>query len=237
MRRILDVCLQTFRPYAEQHTYDLVVGEGDSAGRPPAWAKVLLVRRLLNAYDEVLWLDADTMILDGTMDIAEQLSPSDYQGLVRHEQPDGSDYPNTGVWLLRGSRGRDLLDAMWACEEYIGHQWWDNAAFMHLMGYELDSGRVVRESPWTNGTRWLDATWNGHTGFVGLAPVRIRHYAGVDNETRLRNMHLDLREIQAAKRERQGLGEPVARPEREPWVQKWTTREERERSQAPAASS
>jgi len=177
------------------------------------------MRRLLDAYDEVLWLDADAMIIDGTRDLADELLPSDYQGLVKHGQHDGTALPNTGVWLLRGSRGRDLLDAMWSCEEYVDHQWWENAAFMYLMGYDVDAGRIVRDSAWTAGTRWLDTTWNGHTGFVGLAPVRIRHYAGVDNETRLTNMRLDLSDIESG----------PAHPPREPWVQKWVTREERMR--------
>jgi hypothetical protein len=226
MRPVLELGLETFRPYAERHGYDLVIGQGGSDGRPRAWGKVLLVRRLLDAYDEVLWLDADTMILEGERDIADELAPDDYQGLVRHENKRGARYPNTGVWLVRGSRGRALLDAIWSREEFIGHEWWENAAFMDLMGYDLDEGRIVRESAWSAGTCWLDAAWNGHTGFVGLAPVRIRHYAGVRNETRLVNMRLDLNEIRAAERARQGV--PMfAPPVREPWVQAWVTREER----------
>jgi hypothetical protein len=224
---MLKLCIPTFARYAERHGYDLVVGNGDSGGRPPAWGKVLVLRRLLDAYDEALWLDADTMILDGERDLAADLHPSEYQGLVRHEIGPGAHYPNTGVWLLRGARGRALLDAIWSREEFIAHQWWENAAFMDLLGYDLESGRIVRESEWLHGTHWLDATWNGHTGYVGLAPVRIRHYAGVEHATRLRNMRLDLDEIRAAERTRANL--PVApRPPREPWVQRWITREERE---------
>jgi hypothetical protein len=227
LRPMLQLCVQTFYPYAERHGYDLVVGEGDSRGRPPAWGKVLLLRRLLDAYDEVLWLDADTMILDDEQDLAAELLPSDYQGLVAHEDALGARFPNTGVWLLRGARARALLDVIWSREEFVHHEWWDNAAFMHVLGFDLDAGRVVRESEWTAGTCWLDGSWNGHTGFVGLAPVRIRHYAGVAHAARLRNMRLDLADLRDIDRARRGL--PVApRPPREPWVQEWITREERE---------
>ena len=65
--------LQTSRPYAARHGYDLVVGAGDSLGRPPASAKVLLARRLFDVYDEVVWLGADTIILDGSQDLAEDI--------------------------------------------------------------------------------------------------------------------------------------------------------------------
>jgi hypothetical protein len=228
MRRILELSVQTFRTYAERHRYDLVVGSGDSNGRPAAWAKILLMRRLLDAYREVLWLDADTMVLDDTSDLADALEPSDYQGLVRHVHADGAAYPNTGVWLVRGARGRELLDHLWTLEQFVRHEWWENAAFMHAMGYDVDTGRIVRTTDWANGTRWLDRTWNGHTGLVGLAPVRIRHYAGVENATRLTNMRLDLEEIAAQRAERE-TGIPSVRPVRGPWVQKWVTREERER--------
>ena len=94
MRPVLELGLQTFRPYAERHGYDLVVRHGHSDGRPRAWSKVLLVRRLLDAYDEVLWLFADTMILDGQRDIGDELAPE-----ITRVSPGtrAARCPNTGV--------------------------------------------------------------------------------------------------------------------------------------------
>ena len=56
-----------FTDYARQHAYELVIGDGVMPEpRPPQWAKVTLLRRLVDDYDLVLWLDADLMILDGS---------------------------------------------------------------------------------------------------------------------------------------------------------------------------
>ena len=59
MGPVLELAVQTFERYADRHGYDLVIGDGDSFGRPPSWAKIPLLRRLLDEYDEVLWIDSD----------------------------------------------------------------------------------------------------------------------------------------------------------------------------------
>ncbi len=44
MAPVLDATLPTLRRYASNHGHDLVIVDGHAAGRPPAWAKVLLCR-------------------------------------------------------------------------------------------------------------------------------------------------------------------------------------------------
>ena len=36
---------------------------------------------------------------------------------------------------------------MWAMEEYIEHEWWENAALLDLLGYSLDRRTRYCESP------------------------------------------------------------------------------------------
>jgi hypothetical protein len=174
---VLALVLPTFAAYARHHGYQLVVGEGDCDGRPPAWGKVPLLRRLLNEFDEALWIDADAVILDKSVDLTSEVAPDAYQALVRHVTHDG-DMPNTGVWFLRGQQGRDLLDAVWRREEYRQHRWWENAAVMDLLGYSLDvPTQALHETPWVSGTHWLHPTWNAIPPWIPL-PCHIRHYAG-----------------------------------------------------------
>jgi hypothetical protein len=174
---VLALVLPTFAAYARRHGYQLVVGDGASDGRPPAWAKVPLLRRLLDEVDEALWIDADAVILDERVDLTSEVAPDAYQALVRHVTHDG-DVPNTGVWFLRGQRGRDLLDAVWQREEYTEHKWWENAAVMDLLGYCLDvPTQALLETPWVTGTHWLSPKWNAIPPWIPL-PCHVRHYAG-----------------------------------------------------------
>jgi|GEM_PF-890968 len=174
---VLALVLPTFEAYARRHGYRLVVGDGDSDGRPPAWGKVTLMRRLLDDVDEVLWIDADAVILDDSVDLTSEVAPDAYQALVRHVTNDG-EVPNTGVWFLRGRRGRELLDAVWRREEYSHHKWWENAAAIDLLGYSLDYPvQALHETPWLTGTQWLSPKWNAIPPWIPL-PCHIRHYAG-----------------------------------------------------------
>jgi galactosyl transferase GMA12/MNN10 family len=189
MGPLLDFSGRTFRWYAERHGYDFIIGSGDARGRPPAWAKVPLLRRLLDSYEKVVWIDADAVILQIDLDIAEQLQPDDYQALVLNHRDEESIHPNTGVWVLRGDRAKRFLDAVWAETTFIDHHLWEQAAAMRLLGYPLQPGLAIEESRWTPGTRWLDDDWNNGSG---ATPARIRHYAGQENKYRLRRMQIDL---------------------------------------------
>lgn len=201
MADVLAVSGPTMRDYADRHGYAFVAGDGDSAGRPPAWGKVLLIRRLLDEYETVLWIDADAIVLDSGQDIADELGRDDFQALVSHDLPGdwagyygnpGEEMPNSGVWLLRGTRARDFIDAVWDSSEFIDHEWWENGAVMHLLGFDMHPCKRARETEWSDGTVWLEPTWNSHTMYTGLKPARIRHYAGVDNRMRARRMRADL---------------------------------------------
>lgn len=87
MEPVLELAAQTFRRYADLHGYDLVIGEGESRGRPPSWGKVLLIRDLLDRYDEVLWIDSDAIILDASADISDVVPGSAYIAMARPRNP------------------------------------------------------------------------------------------------------------------------------------------------------
>ena len=92
-----------------------------------------MLREALASHDLVLWIDADAVIVDSSRDIADELAPDRFLGLVRH-----GDVPNTGVMLLRsGDLARDLLDRTWSATRLIDHPWWENAALLDALGYDL----------------------------------------------------------------------------------------------------
>ncbi len=181
MRPVLDQSLHTFRRFGERHGYDVVVG-GEEAieDRAPAWNKVLLLRSLLESYDYVLWIDADAIILDDSIDPISLLEEGHYQALVKYRWNE-EESACTGVWLLRNvEKAIAFLDAVWnGGEGYLRLHPWEQAAAMRLLGYSVDPDRFVAATEWTNGTLWLANEWDTIPAFTlkhRLVQCKIRHY-------------------------------------------------------------
>jgi hypothetical protein len=210
---LLEISRPTFAAYAERHGYELIASTEGDPGRPPAWAKVPMLQEALGSYELVLWIDADAVIVDGTRDIADEVDPDRFLGLVRHGE---RQVPNTGVMVWRaGDRAAELLDRVWAARRFVHHPWWENAALLDALGYDLPgalepglrgrgqrlAARVTgreprrfgraRPSPFAEGTQFLPLEWNS----VYLHPAdrpRIVHCLGVPVEQRVRDMRAAL---------------------------------------------
>jgi len=200
---LLAVSVHTLEEYAARHGYELCVADGvQVSGRPPAWDKILLIQELLTRFELVLWIDADAAVVDPSVDIAGMLGRRDLMALVAHSTPEG-DVPiaNCGVWLLRNHRmTRRFLDDVWAKTEYVDHKWWENAAVLDLLGYELEpkvrfgsSTRMFRR------TRFLPVEWNSISVDASPNP-RIVHFPGLPLPDRLAGL------INAAEQLRHNVG-------------------------------
>jgi len=208
---LLAVSRPTFAAYAARHGYELVIPKRLEVERPPAWAKVKLLRRLLDDYDVLVWLDADAVIVEGSADIAQALGADREIGLVGHRRDDQL-VPNSGVMVLRaGAVARALLEQMWSARHLIDHPWWENAALCEALGYSLPgsladgvrgrfyrvlwrlSGRELRpfrqarESPFMARTQFLSNEWNSIHGDPAEHP-RIVHFLGSPLQERLASM-------------------------------------------------
>ena len=191
---LLAVSEPTFRAYADRHGYDLITATDADPARPPAWAKVAMLREILAEFDLALWIDADAVIVDGRDDIAAELEPEKQLGLVRHGQ-----VPNTGVMVWRaGEFARSLLAEMWAAKRRIHHPWWENAALLDALGYPVPSfsrlprpRRRPRPSRWLDGVQFLAPEWNW-SYLARVSDPRIVHCVGVPVEQRLADMRAAL---------------------------------------------
>ena len=185
---LLALAFPTFADYAARHGYEIIVGDGDSVGRPPSWGKIPLLQRLLDSYDFVLWLDADALILDPTTDVETVVPASAFQAFaVVRLVPGWGITPCCGVWALRASeRSQRFLAAVWAQEDLVNHDWWEQTAVMRLTGWTIDFplGKA-QPSEWDDGTFFLHEEWDMVPKFpIGYAPGRIRHYAGWESYRR-----------------------------------------------------
>lgn len=190
---MLDLSGATFEIYGDRHGYDLDLRrELLVPERAPSWSKIPLFLELLERYDLVLWIDSDAAIVDPSVDIAEELGRRDLMGLVAH-QYDGQVVPNCGVWILRRHRAVErFLRAVWDRVEYVEHPWWENAAVLDALGYQVDPRvEVVRRSRMRERTRFIDRSWNSIA--IDEAPrPRINHYPGRSQEFRLAHLATDL---------------------------------------------
>lgn len=213
---LLSLALPGFEAFARAHGYDLLCSTSAPATtRPPAWEKVLVLQEALKHYDWVLWLDADALIVRPSVDPVTLTDLDHDLYLVEHRN--GRDrLPNTGVWLLRSSSvAEHALAAMWALEQYVSHPFWENAAFMHVLGYRVPShhrgmrriacsvvtrvvglnlwpARPVRPSVVRDRTAFLGEEWNHLVKRDGVSAARILHYAGLPLDERLRMMQRDV---------------------------------------------
>lgn len=194
-RELLALVMPTFIEYSARNDYDVIVGTGDSCGRPPSWGKVLLLQRLLGDYDFVLWLDADVVILDSSMDLERTVPESAFQALplVGHGWNQGP-YPNFGVWALRRSEmSHRFLSEVWAQDDLIDHANWEQAAALRTLGWLEWPFRKVTPTRWDRGTYYLPEQWNMMPVHpIGYARGFFRHYGGMSNAQRLMEVRTDI---------------------------------------------
>ena len=202
---LLEISRPTFADYARRHGYELITSAEIDPRRPPSWSKVPMLREAIETYEVVLWIDADAVIVDASRDVADEFEPESELGLVRHRRGDDL-IPNAGVMVMRGGQfARELLDTMWSATRLVHHPWWENAALLSALGYELpgalDPSRVrriaarlrprpltlVRPSPFFERTQFLPPEWNAVYPDRPEHP-RIVHFPGVPVEERRREM-------------------------------------------------
>jgi hypothetical protein len=161
-RRLLKLSFPRFAEYADRHGYDLHAYPPRLVTRPPSWLKVAALLDALAHHEEALWIDCDVVIVDGDLDVADEVPEDAVQALVRHHTPDG-EVPNCGVWFVREAV-RPALVKLWRLDRYLDHPWWEQAGMLDLLGYRHRSRPVTLEEPtdlyWR--THWLGLEWNSH---------------------------------------------------------------------------
>jgi hypothetical protein len=199
--RLLRLARRSFEPYARRHGYDLQLHtEPYERTRPAPWSKVALLRDLLPRYDLLLWLDADVVIVDPVVDIASRRDPDRFLALVEHRY-EGQRFPNTGVLMLgAGADAARFLDEVWGADAYCEHRWWENAAVLDLLGYDVERPNPVRPSAWRDRTQFLPNEWNSTVHDPAPHP-RFRHYPGYTVPRRWALMARDLVRARASRRE------------------------------------
>lgn len=116
--------------YANRHNLGFnFVKIPDDYERPFSWFKIEVLMYELMYEDYVLWLDADTLIINQEFDINSILEIDKL--LYVAEDINGM---NCGVMMWKGCTASiDFLKQVWTKTEYLNHIWWEQAAIHELV--------------------------------------------------------------------------------------------------------
>jgi hypothetical protein len=182
---LLDITRPSRQEFAARHGYEVIEETTDlGEGRPLSWGKVRLLQRLVATFDQVFWIDADAILVDSSLDVADDMLDQDL-GLVSHRYA-GQVVPNAGVLFLRSTPWTaDFLQRQWAATEFIDHKWWDNAALLHLTGFSTtEPVQRVRETRDAAHVCEIPQRWNVIPQAEAATPT-IVHLPGFPHATRL----------------------------------------------------
>ncbi len=181
--RLIEISRKRLDKWADSFGYHLDIQfEIKCVDRPPAWSKLLQIRERLDSHKYVFWIDADTVVWDTNHDFRDLLSWRKPIALVAHNYHNQW-FPNLGVIAIQSTRfTRKLFDRLWEMDEYTNHKWWENAAFLDLLGISPSHEPLKQTHKDLIGHKinWLDNSWNS----MGLDPSpvpKILHYPGVSN--------------------------------------------------------
>lgn len=133
-REITQYSLVSKIEYCLRHHYDLICDESAwDTSRPAAWSKIKILQKYLADYDWVVWVDADTLIMNPAITLEELMqshNPHNVDMLVGHD----SMRINTGVWFLYNtSWSHTFLQHVWEQEQFIDSGYWEQEAFIFLL--------------------------------------------------------------------------------------------------------
>jgi hypothetical protein len=186
--RLLKIARHSFAPYAKRYGYDLHMRtEVADRTRPPVWSKIPILRDLIDRYELVVWLDSDAVIVDSRRDLASVLEPDRFFYIVEHAYNDERNV-NAGIMMLRsGDMAAKFLDEAWNLRQYIDHEWAEQAAIMHLLGYDVQRKLPAHTTPYLEHTKLISPRWNS-TFFAPARRPRIRHFAAWPERPRVAAM-------------------------------------------------
>jgi hypothetical protein len=175
-RELLRLCLPGLLAYGQRWSWDVVVScEGQlAAGRAASWAKVPLLQSLLETYELVFFVDADAGFVDTGADVLAELEPGRLLWLApTYDDPAG--LVNAGVLVARRDAWTsELLAALWSDEATIDHPWWENAAILRALGFDLGTGARRPSEAWDH-VGLLPRRWNVRVD-CPLPDAVIRHH-------------------------------------------------------------
>lgn len=204
-RKMLMMTRPNLDDYATRHGYDYHEGELVSSAYHPSWHKLPLMLHLLGDYETVVFVGCDVLVVDGSQDIAAGLGEGDWHGLVVHDidsmpgTPHVGMVPNCDIWVVRQPMAPWLMQMWQMHDKYPAHPWWEQAACMDLLGWQLEHPcRRVRDTELWQHTAVLDSRFNAHPYAKVDGEPYFLHATGYSTQERLRMLQEWVSELHPA---------------------------------------
>lgn len=191
-QQLLEVSIPTLHKYAHKHSYDLFIPSENyftekTKERQYSWWKLELITKLFENYDRILWIDADVVICDFTIDIMAEIDNDSHVGMVVHKTNDGY-VPNCGIWVL-DKKCMNWFAELWNYSNLPrSNGWWEQAAMLYKLG--IDTGTANIKMPETFPMPWtqLNYLWNPHINDSRGIPQNSRFFHATMFKNRLEAM-------------------------------------------------
>lgn len=195
-RPVAELTVPVMRRYAERHGFAFTIAHFEPGERAPAWSKITAIQEALaRGSDPVVWIDADGLIVRQHVDIRSALSPDREVFMVR-ESATPISYASTAVVVVRNTAwATQFFDRIWQSQLSPEHVWWDQAAFLHLIGERAILKRGEQDCPnheLLSHIGWLDERWNYTMSWSPVRAPFIRHYSGMPNAARRALIRFDV---------------------------------------------
>jgi len=208
-----DICAKTLSKYCEMHGYAAKVIRNFVSGRHPMWDKIAIIHNLLSeGIPYVFWVDADSMFVRYDRRISDEIDDTHDLYLTSgwaafHTSPGDvmfRESANSGIMLVKNTEwSKKFMKDIWNQNDFINSSIADNAAMLHLLGYDSFMGLAEKNAPdldLIEKINFLDFNWNSHPiGCMGNDPI-ILHYAGMNFSDRVKDMTLRLEKTFPAER-------------------------------------
>jgi hypothetical protein len=154
--------------------------------------KIFLLYNLLKYYEIVMWLDSDTIIIDPRDDIRMELNSNQviYMTSYFGRKPL---FPNSGVIVVkRDPKTFEILEKVWNYKRRYRGDWWDQQAFLNLLGFRNNNIKILSykgPTKYTSLIGSLHLKWNSRPNRFDVArkPI-ILHHCGMRWVHRLNKM-------------------------------------------------
>lgn len=205
------------RSYCEKQGYTYIqYNDILDQSRPASWSKIPIIKRHLNDFDWIMWIDADAIFFNHDTRIEERIDESANLILGKacgDEWSDNSltDYvnQNMGCFIIRGkcAWSTNLLNRIYSKTNRIDHRWWETQALNDIIledDSEINSKIRILNQHLINGFEYRLYSY-----FDFSTEQFIIHYAGMSNDDREYCLKIRHKEMQDGKFSGDGKNERV----------------------------